>query len=254
MKTFRGFKNAFSINGNSEDRYYATLPEHDLGALSNYFFRISSKRDIKVCLDIGANIGLSALLLSEIAPTAHIYAFEPSERTYGYLLENVRNGFSDNFISAHRAAVGKAEGVVRFADDQHVSSGNHIALDGAGVEVALTTVDAFVSRAGLASVDFVKIDVEGFETDVLEGALETIFRFRPVFFMEFNEYALRNNSAIDPERCLQRWLECLGPLGIVDPLTGATTPLPPSAERALADIRQRTKTEFDVFDLVTQGA
>lgn len=252
MKTFRGFKNTYTINGNEGDGYFKNLPEHDLGGLSNFFFRVAAKRHIRVCLDIGSNIGLSNLIVSEIAPTAYVYAFEPSVTTYQFLAENIQRANANGQVLTHCCAVGRQSGTARFADNQSASAGNHLTVDGEGAEVAITTVD--IVAASLPTVDFIKIDVEGFEIDVLEGAAETIFKHRPIIFLEYNHFAIVNNRRSEPAQFLQRAFELLGPLGIVEPLTGEVTRLPTNAHDALAQLIANSKTEFDVFDLVNQAS
>lgn len=252
MKSFRGFKNTYAISGNDGDGYYKNLPEHDLGGLVNYFFRVAAKRQIRVCFDIGANIGLSNLLVSEIAPTAKIYSFEPSARTYQFLVENVRRANAEGQVLTHCWAVGRQTGTARFADNQSASAGNHLTVNGEGAEVTVMTVDALTTN--LPSVDFVKIDVEGFEIEVLEGAIETIFKHRPIFFLEYNRYAIVKNHGSQPEQFLQRAFELLGPLGVVEPLTGDVKRLPANARDAVAELDAMSKTEFDVFDLVNQAS
>jgi FkbM family methyltransferase len=51
--------------------------------------------------------------------------------------------------------------------------------DGSGIEVKTITIDGFVRRFSLARVDFIKMDIEGAESDAMTGACETIRRFRP---------------------------------------------------------------------------
>jgi hypothetical protein len=60
------------------------------------------------------------------------------------------------------------------------------------------TVDGFVEEQSLARVDFIKIDVEGFEKAVLEGATRTIARHSPIVLMEFNCWCLTAHSRINP--------------------------------------------------------
>jgi FkbM family methyltransferase len=253
MKTFQGFRNLFQVTGNERDRYYAQLPDHDLGALCNYFFRLSSKRKIRVCLDVGANIGLSALVMSEIEPKAHIYSFEPSEATFASLSENIERARFRPSVTPIKMALGKERGVINFVENETMSAGNHISLDADGIEVPIDTVDNLVETLSLTGLDFVKIDVEGFETDVVEGALKSIFSFRPTFFLEYNEYALRYNSKREPVDVLTRLIECLGPLGVVNPQTGDASLLPADGHGAYEAIRSMTKSDIDVFDLVTES-
>ena len=59
--------------------------------------------------------------------------------------------------------------------------------------VPMTSIDAIVAELSLQRLDLIKIDVEGFELDVLKGALQTIRRFRPRIVAEFNSFALIAN-------------------------------------------------------------
>jgi len=242
------------IEGPTSDSYYENLPEHDLGGLSNYFYRISRKREMRSCLDVGANIGLSALLLSEIAPLAQIHAFEPSPNTFEYLRKNIDTNLGAQAISLYKSAVGRENGQTQFVEDANTGASSHIAANGVGLEVPIIMIDSFVENSNFDAVDFIKIDVEGFETDVLSGARYTIFRFRPIVFLEFNEYAIKTHAKRDPAACLQAWLELLGPLGVVNPLNGDSTLLPADPHEALSAINELTHSEFGVVDLVTHAS
>jgi hypothetical protein len=66
------------------------------------------------------------------------------------------------------------------------------------LEVAVTTLDLLVQRLNLGRVDLVKVDVEGFELDVLKGAAHVIDTLNPRFVIEFNSYAIACNRRQSP--------------------------------------------------------
>ena len=67
-------------------------------------------------------------------------------------------------------------------------------------------MDEIVSRFSLDRLDLIKIDVEGFEMDVLEGARDTLERLRPNVFLEFNSFTLIAYGNHNPRSVLERLL------------------------------------------------
>jgi FkbM family methyltransferase len=142
-------------------------------------------------------------------------AFEPSSREYGRLVEHLRLNQLTN-VNARRSALGAEDGrrVLQVAD-AHYSGlntlGTRFGYDGiptaAREEVAVTTIDAVVAREELPRLDLIKLDVEGAEFDVVEGARRTIGRFRPALVFEANATALaaqgRSLDALD--RAIRAW-------------------------------------------------
>ena len=134
-----------------------------------------------VVLDIGANIGV---LTRQFASRAgRVHAFEPSPRALRLLRANVQDLAN---VTIHPVAVADTTGKARFAQRQNVDMSS-LASDG-GIEVSVTTIDALA-----LAPDFIKIDVEGFEEQVLLGAKETLAR-APIVMFE----ALSNEAR---ERC-----------------------------------------------------
>lgn len=160
-------------------------------------------------LDIGANIGLMTLQLARLAgPGGRVLAFEPCPYTFGLLAENLRlNGLANT--EPHRAVVSSAAGVSQFLDPDlsrivTMDFGRFSVSDRLGqrpgrmVETRMLAVDDLA----LERCDFIKIDVEGHETAVVEGALGTIRRLRPAVSVE----------AWNPDDDLG-WIDMLRPLG-----------------------------------------
>ena len=134
------------------------------------------------CLDIGANMGVigQALITNGYA----VEAFEPQPE----LAEITKENFSAVGLDfkVHNVAVGASAGVVTMPKVHYSSKGNFGGLSVGqssiygSYDVPLVTIDSF----GYTDVGFMKIDVEGYEIEVLRGAQETILRCAPIMYIE----------------------------------------------------------------------
>jgi FkbM family methyltransferase len=132
-----------------------------------------------VCLDVGANIGLHSLTLSRrVGPRGKVIAFEPEQHNHELLRENLRLNHVEN-VEVRRTAVGDRMGSVRMALHPY-NHGDHRVVGedaaGPGQEVSLTTVDEAVKDIPDGEIRLVKIDVQGYEQNVLEGMRRTLAR------------------------------------------------------------------------------
>ena len=152
-----------------------------------------------VAFDIGANIGLTTCLISQLADK--VYSFEPNPPVFNVLKANIEKNHLSNVI-ARQIAIGSTKGEVYFTGD---SAFGHVARVETPVVVPVDTVDGIVDGLGLERLDFIKIDVEGFEPQVLKGALRTIGRFNPIIYMEFNSWCLMAFGDTNP-MVFARWL------------------------------------------------
>jgi FkbM family methyltransferase len=147
------------------------------------------------CLDIGAHIGWYSLLLSRwVGPDGRVVSFEPVPYTYSFLVRNLeRNGASN--VMPEQAAVGKDTGVVRMSAAKGERLGWSTVSDSGELKVRCTTIDSEVERLKLQCVNFIKIDVEGFELQTLAGAEHCIRQMRPKIMAEVNRNALEEHDA-----------------------------------------------------------
>lgn len=142
---------------------YANPPDHpEMVAWS----RVLRRGDLFV--DVGANIGSYAIWAGELG--AEVIALEPAEDTYALLAENVvLNGYP---IRTIQAAAGATCGIARFTRGR--DSANRLDSEGS-VETAMVTIDSILVDRTAAGM---KIDVEGFEIDVLRGCKRALSEHR----------------------------------------------------------------------------
>ncbi|WP_312511996.1 FkbM family methyltransferase [Massilia sp.] len=146
-----------------------------------------------IVLDIGANIGCTSILFGSRA--RQVFSFEPSPTTYRLLDKNVTAAGLDN-VSLHNIGLGKTPGRFELTFSANNRSGGFVsnqtrASAGHQVEpIEIARGDDFLSRAGIDAVDFIKIDVEGFERDVIEGLRKTLAVFEPTVTLELNHWCL----------------------------------------------------------------
>jgi len=123
-------------------------------------------------VDVGANAG-SYTILACAAAGARGYAFEPAPGSYNRLVDNVRLNHLERRVTCLNVGVGEVQGVVAFTSD--MDSINHVVTfreqDPAAIEVPICTLDDILKDESPAVA---KIDVEGYETPVLEGAQNTL--------------------------------------------------------------------------------
>ena len=150
-------------------------------------------------LDVGANIGLTAIALGNLCSTGKVFAIEASPDTFKYLCENIARAGLANVSCANLAASATA-GELPFTFAPAFSAGGFISQkydvsgDPADKYVTCTVracpIDEFLPTTGVDRIDFMKVDVEGFELEVLRGARQTITRCKPVIYCEVNHWCL----------------------------------------------------------------
>jgi FkbM family methyltransferase len=151
-------------------------------------------RGSRLIVDVGGNIGYTAALLAASAPDARIFVFEPLPLCKPYL-DQIAAQFPGVTIAAK--AVGATPGTAQFlqraqidrsslkgGEDARIDPTQTASAQDEHIKVEVTTLDA--EFAGQI-VDVIKIDVEGFEHDVLMGARTTIARCKPVVVFEAYE-------------------------------------------------------------------
>jgi len=172
-------------------------------------------RKCAVIADIGANTGFHTVIAAMANSSCKIYAIEPFEPNYQRLQKNISLNNCDN-VSTIKHALGNGHGELKFyvpSDDSITDVSSALETHGGRIypevdwketTVSAITFDELYKQTG--KIDFFKCDVEGFETEVLNGASGFFAANRPSFIIEisldeqkcifFNEFAKKNGYHI----------------------------------------------------------
>jgi FkbM family methyltransferase len=188
-------------------------------------------------LDIGANVGFHSVLFAKQLRQGRVLAVEPTRNAQMRLHANLaRNGVTSR-VTVFEGAAADADGMIEIKtiegleEFSSIGAMAHPSIAGRGFsveQVKTRTIDRLVAKHGL-DPGFMKVDVEGFEASVFEGARATIERCRPVVISELSDFLLRRNGS--SAQALVRWFEALG-YEVLDPLH----PGEPAGSRAFGDM------------------
>lgn len=153
---------------------------------TSFFTRTLKPGD--VFYDVGANIGLYTVLAAHAG--ARVVTFEPDERAGGALHDNVSLASAEDLVDIRSVALADYDGEARFTTGLEV--GNHLeaATDGDGdVTVMVCRLDTLADDGQLHAsapgcLAFLKVDAEGHDLEVLQGATDLLRRHRPVVMVE----------------------------------------------------------------------
>ena len=214
-------------------------------------FLASLLRRGDIFVDVGANIGLYALTAARcVGKQGEVYAFEPCAETYGRLLDNIKlNGFENIFCYPMALSDASVETEMTVSMDGY-DAWNSLASPISGErfrteKVSCTSWDHFAKEHDLVGrVTMMKIDVEGWESRVLKGALSTLSRDNaPILQVEFEDRtSLSGGSSCNELYCM---LENLGyQMFVYHPDSNTLIPDPVREQYAYANLIAAKQTKF----------
>ena len=144
------------------------------------FLKMNSIKPIKKICDIGGHVGTWSVPMAQYKDTEMIYAFEPNEKVRECFVENTLP-FKDK-VKVFNVALGNESGFAWLDIEEENTGNTRIWVDD---ETPLKTVEVrTLDSFELKDIDYMKIDVEGFELPVLQGAVKTIKESKPFVHVE----------------------------------------------------------------------
>ncbi|NBX69846.1 MAG: FkbM family methyltransferase [Proteobacteria bacterium] len=182
------------------EKYYKELKQyyHNCELETKKWFVENAGSDW-VYIDAGANVGIYSILFSMLSPQGFIYAFEPTD-TVCFLEKNLEINKCEN-VKILQNALGSKSGHF----DEKVFK-----IWGQKAETCkqpFTSVDDFCRKEKINKLDCIKIDVDSYDLEVLEGSVDTLMRFNPFIVVELNHALAKRN------RSNSEAFEFLGKLG-----------------------------------------
>ena len=156
-----------------------------------------------VVLDAGANEGFYTVFMARrVGTQGRVIAVEPSPRERARLMRNVEiNGFRNVDVRSTGLGAAPGEAVLHIANAEHNGQNTlgRFVYEGVSEEmrlqIALESIDVISQRMGDKRIDVIKMDVEGSELSVLQGATRVLERDQPLILFEVLDKALRAQGA-----------------------------------------------------------
>lgn len=175
----------------------------------HFLFDLLLENQHGVIVDIGANIGCHSLILAQYE-NHHVWAFEPQDVPCTALRKSIAANKINN-IEVFQIALGAVAGDTSISPITRLSLGSGAGRIGKGGEqVYMDTLDHIWQERNHPVVSFVKIDVEGFEKEVLKGASECLASCPPILFEDWGTstqlYLRKHFGYTDIIRLRHPWL------------------------------------------------
>ena len=170
-----------SLRGLGFFNYQSMTISGETWFIKKYVLPSAVKKTKYIVFDVGANKGEYSKLISTL-PNVEIHAFEPHPATFKVLQENlamIKN------IKFYNLAISDVVGRLKLFDYKNMNGSTHASLSSeifstihdssfTSHEIDVVTLDSIIESDELDSIDFLKIDVEGYELSVLKGAIKAL--------------------------------------------------------------------------------
>lgn len=183
-------------------RGYNNFKNNKESGESFFISKILAPTNPKIIFDIGANVGnYSKELLQKT--NAKIYSFEPLPTEYELLKK--LSVYGDRFVAENKGVGAENKTLTLHFDPakpSHASFSEDVkkvsyVKNKMNIDVQVVTLDNYCAEKSITAIDFIKIDVEGFEPEVFKGASEVFKKIQPKFIqIEFNWHHLFRNSSL----------------------------------------------------------
>ncbi|MEQ9893624.1 FkbM family methyltransferase [Pectobacterium aroidearum] len=184
--TFCGFENDYlfqmALTNGSNESHFEEIVNIILNETSNV-------------LDVGANIGTHAILLSKVAHKGKVFSFEPQSLVFSVLQNNIIMNHCSN-VTAYRFAISNIDNetisMEPFSFKGDKINNGALRIDNSGNFLGDLVLSKKLDSFNLPKIDFIKLDIQGSEIKALSGANDLISRDRPIIFVEIEEQHLKS--------------------------------------------------------------
>lgn len=161
-------------------------------------------------IDIGANIGQHSMYAASIVgENGKIYAYEPIPKIYEQLLASSKVNKYDTIINAYNYALGEKDSKELLNVSKDIGGSSLVNNTGDTEE----KIEVIIKKGNddlfnLSKIDMVKIDVEGYELEVLHGIKESLIKHHPIILLEYSGEFYKKNTHNNGTKILTLLIEC----------------------------------------------
>jgi FkbM family methyltransferase len=180
--------------------YFHSYPEPM--ASSDAYLSFANLKSGDVVLDLGAYAGMASILFSkQVGDHGMVVSYEPDP--HNHEAATINTGMHKKFsgldnIRLNRQAIWRDEGGLEFSCDGNMgsSASQIVGKRGEVRQVETTTLDGILRKHGLTHIDFLKIDIEGAEIEVIKQSLPLLKRLKPPIVMESHRVDNQHSAAV----------------------------------------------------------
>jgi FkbM family methyltransferase len=161
--------------------------------MGNEIYRFPCVSEKPFIIDCGSNIGLSVIYFKKLFPQAEIIAFEPDPTIFQILKKNILSAGASNNVTTIEACLGETEGDITFySDGADGGSVTTSEVPAKTITVKQKRLDAYINKP----VDFLKMDIEGSEYNVLKTIVPKL-HFIDRLFIEYHSFTNQEQNLDD---------------------------------------------------------
>jgi len=174
-----------------------------------HILRFMQAHGVSNVIDVGANFGYHTLFFARLA-SGNVYAFEPQQQNYELLRKNIAHNSVSNAV-VYNLACGDTKETVRMpliTTTDMINMGD-VTPNRTENAVESTEVDAVpLDSLDLPPIDCIKIDVQGYEVKVLNGARQLINQYKPTMIVEFEDHQM-----VKTQSSVEELIRCIREMG-----------------------------------------
>lgn len=161
---------------------------------------ISNVKEGDVCIDVGANIGHHTIIMSKVVGSdGHVFAYEPIDKIRDQLNKSLIENKINNVTILKEALSNEETYMDLFLRDGNIGGSSFVDVgDKNKIKVNVKTLDSY----NYEKVNFIKIDVEGFELNVLKGGENTLEKTKPKIIFEYSPIYYKRHNPSDTTEIL----------------------------------------------------
>ncbi len=196
--------NSFLFHATLRGQGYNNYQDGSESGEEFFISKVLAPSNPRVCVDVGANVGDYSRKLLKYTQ-AQVVSFEPLPAAFLRLQEQTEE-FRQRSILENRAVGEKNDRLVIHYNPSalaHASLSEDVkkvpyVSNESKVEVEVVSLDAYFGNGSFESIDFIKIDTEGFESEVIKGAKDIIRQYRPKYIqLEYNWHQMFRNTTLN---------------------------------------------------------